>query len=42
MKESMYPAHTLDGIMAGLERTYSLGSILSSPAIADGSVYALR
>jgi eukaryotic-like serine/threonine-protein kinase len=47
----LYPDQTLDGMIIGLERMYSLGSILSSPAIAegvlyvgstDGTVYALR
>ena len=50
-KLSMYPDNTLDGTIVGRERMFSLGSILSSPAIAggvlyvgstDGNVYALR
>ena len=48
---ALYPDGTLDGMVIGLERMFSLGSILSSPAIAegmvfvgstDGNVYALR
>jgi outer membrane protein assembly factor BamB len=36
---SVYPDSTLDGIIIGLERMFSLGSILSSPVVADGTVY---
>ena len=48
---SVYPDATLDGIIIGLDRMFSLGSILSSPAAAegvlfvgstDGHVYALK
>jgi len=46
-----YPDNTFESVVAGLERVYSLGSIVSSPAIAngvlyvgsaDGNVYAIR
>ena len=36
---SVYPDSTLDGIIIGLDRMFSLGSILSSPAVAGGAVY---
>jgi hypothetical protein len=48
---ALYPDETLDGTVIGLKRMFSLGSILSSPAMADGTgyvgstggaVYALR
>ena len=48
---AIYPDSTLDGIMVGLDRMYSLGSVLSSPVIAagvayfgsaDGNLYAVR
>jgi outer membrane protein assembly factor BamB len=48
----LYTERTLDALMLGLNRMFSLGSILSSPAVApdgvlyvgstDGNVYALR
>ncbi|MFN7958592.1 MAG: PQQ-binding-like beta-propeller repeat protein [Holophagaceae bacterium] len=36
---ALYPDGTLDGMVIGLDRMFSLGSILSSPAVADGLVY---
>jgi outer membrane protein assembly factor BamB len=36
---AIYPDSTLDGIIVGLERMYSLGSILSSPVIVNGIAY---
>jgi outer membrane protein assembly factor BamB len=48
---TVYPDSTLDGIIIGLDRMFSLGSILSSPAVSegvlfvgstDGHVYALK
>ncbi len=36
---ALYPDFTLDGMIIGVERMYSLGSILSSPVVADGVVY---
>jgi len=36
---TVYPDSTLDGIIIGLERMFSLGSILSSPVVADGVVF---
>ncbi|HXA50564.1 MAG TPA: PQQ-binding-like beta-propeller repeat protein [Candidatus Acidoferrum sp.] len=48
---AIYPDSTLDGIIIGLDRMYSLGSILSSPVIVnevvyfgstDGYLYAVR
>jgi eukaryotic-like serine/threonine-protein kinase len=47
----IFPDNTLDGAIVGLSRIYSLGSVLSSPVIADGvllagstdgNLYALR
>lgn len=47
----MYPDRTLDGMMIGMRTMFTVGSILSSPSIAegvlyvgstDGHVYALR
>jgi outer membrane protein assembly factor BamB len=35
----MYPDFTLDGMMVGMRTMMTLGSVLSSPAIADGVVY---
>lgn len=35
----IYPDFTLDGVIIGLSRLYSLGSILSSPIIANGTLY---
>jgi eukaryotic-like serine/threonine-protein kinase len=37
--EAMYPAGTLDGIFAGLNRIYALGSIVGTPAIHDGTLF---
>jgi outer membrane protein assembly factor BamB len=48
---ALYPDITLDGIVIGLDRMFSLGSVLSSPVVSDGMVivgstdgciYALR
>jgi len=48
---ALYPDNTLDGMVIGLDRMFSLGSILSSPVVAegmvfvgstDGTIYALR
>jgi len=36
---AIYPDSTLDGIIVGLDRMYSLGSVLSSPVVANGVVY---
>jgi outer membrane protein assembly factor BamB len=36
---ALYVDATLDGVIISLERMFSLGSILSSPVIADGVVY---
>lgn len=36
---ALYPDATLDGMVIGLDRMFSLGSILSSPAVADGMVF---
>jgi outer membrane protein assembly factor BamB len=35
----IYRGRTLDAIFAGLERQFSLGSVLSSPVIVDGVAY---
>jgi eukaryotic-like serine/threonine-protein kinase len=35
----MYPDRTLDGMMMGMRTMFTVGSILSSPAIADGVLY---
>jgi|SRR5579884_33192 len=35
----IYPDGTLDGIIVGLSRLYSLGSIVGSPAIVDGVLF---
>jgi outer membrane protein assembly factor BamB len=35
----IYPDRTLDGIMVGLNRIHSTGSILSSPVVVDGVLY---
>jgi outer membrane protein assembly factor BamB len=37
--KSIYSDTTLDGVILGLDRMYSLGSVLSSPVIAGGIVY---
>ena len=36
---TIYPDTTLDGVILGLDRLYSLGSVLSSPVIVGGVVY---
>ncbi len=36
---ALYPDFTLDGMIIGLDRMFSLGSVLSSPAVVDGVVY---
>ncbi len=36
---ALYPDSTLDGTIIGLERMYSLGSVLSSPVVSDGTIY---
>ena len=38
-ERKLYPDFTLDGIMVALNRTHSMGSVLSSPVIVDGVVY---
>jgi eukaryotic-like serine/threonine-protein kinase len=35
----IFPDQTLDGIMVGLNRIYSLGSVLASPVVADGILF---
>lgn len=35
----IYSGFTLDAMIVGLERMYTLGSILSSPVVVDGTVY---
>lgn len=35
----MYPDRTLDGMMIGMRTLMTLGSVLSSPVVADGVVY---
>ena len=37
--ELMYPDRTLDGMMIGMRTMMTLGSVLSSPVVADGVVY---
>lgn len=36
---TFYASNTLDGINAGIEKIFTLGSIVGSPAIADGTIY---
>ncbi len=36
---ALYPDGTLDGMIIGMDRMFSLGSVLSSPVIVDGVVY---
>jgi outer membrane protein assembly factor BamB len=36
---ALYPDFTLDGMIIGIDRMFSLGSILSSPAVSDGTLY---
>lgn len=40
VKPGMYPEATLDGMVIGLHRMFSLGSILASPVLVDGILYA--
>jgi outer membrane protein assembly factor BamB len=35
----MYPDRTLDGMMIGMRTMMTLGSVLSSPVVADGVAY---
>lgn len=35
----MYPDRTLDGMMIGMRTMFTVGSVLSSPAIVDGVLY---
>ncbi len=35
----MYPDRTLDGMMIGMRTMFTVGSVLSSPVIADGVLY---
>lgn len=35
----MYPDRTLDGMMIGMRTMFTVGSILSSPVVADGVLY---
>lgn len=37
--QGMYPDRTLDGMMIGMRTMMTLGSVLSSPVVADGVVY---
>ena len=39
IQSRLYPDFTLDAMIIGLDRMYTLGSILSSPAVVDGVVY---
>ena len=36
---ALYPEPTLDGMIIGMDRMYTLGSILSSPAVVGGVLY---
>lgn len=36
---AMYPDRTLDGMMIGMRTMFTVGSILSSPVISDGTLY---
>jgi outer membrane protein assembly factor BamB len=36
---TMYPDRTLDGMMIGMRTMMTVGSVLSSPVVADGVVY---
>ena len=38
-QQKVYFENTLDGIISGMERTMSLGSIAASPAIVNGTLY---
>jgi outer membrane protein assembly factor BamB len=35
----LYPDITLDGLIIGIDRMFTLGSVLSSPVVADGILY---
>jgi outer membrane protein assembly factor BamB len=37
--DTLYPDWTLEGVIIGLDRMHSLGSVYSSPVVADGVVY---
>jgi outer membrane protein assembly factor BamB len=37
--DALYPDFTLDGMMIGVDRMNSLGSVVSSPVVANGIVY---
>ena len=37
--EGLYPDFTLEGMFLGLNNMFSLGSVLSSPVVADGVLY---
>jgi outer membrane protein assembly factor BamB len=36
---ALYPDSTLDGMIIGVDRMYSMGSVLSSPVVSEGIVY---
>jgi eukaryotic-like serine/threonine-protein kinase len=36
---ALYPDFSLDGMVIGLEKMYSLGAIVSSPSVADGVLF---
>ncbi|GLH71646.1 hypothetical protein GETHLI_01480 [Geothrix limicola] len=36
---ALYPDNTLDGMVIGMDRLFSLGAIMSSPTVADGMVF---
>jgi eukaryotic-like serine/threonine-protein kinase len=37
--DTFYPSDTLDGVNAGIQRIFTLGSIVGAPAIAGGTLY---
>lgn len=37
--DGMYPDRTLDGMMIGMRTMFTVGSVLSSPVVADGVLY---
>jgi len=39
IKDNVYPDFTLDGMILGQNRLYSLGAVLSSPIAVDGVLY---
>ena len=39
ISSALYSDFTLDGIIIGVHRMFTLGSILSSPVVADGVLY---